>query len=124
MSGIYIPGAELPESCFFCRAAEQIDPDTIRCRVNGKSFTATFVGTIETRNLGRCPLVFVPDHGRTIDVDAALQVIETRELRACLQSQDRKIAHTAIKILLNDALFPTVLPADKTTEEAETCGKR
>lgn len=70
MSGIYIPGMEMPKSCFTCPFRRKVDPDNIMCIVTREVFEETFAGTIETRNRSNCPLVPLPDHGRLIDADA------------------------------------------------------
>ena len=67
---VYIPGMEMPTSCFYCPFRRKVDPENIRCIVTRELFEETFAGTIETRNRGNCPLVPVPPHGRLIDADA------------------------------------------------------
>lgn len=69
MSGIYIPGMEMPTSCFTCPFRRKVDPDDIMCIVTREVFEETFAGTIETRNRGNCPLIPVPEHGDLIDRD-------------------------------------------------------
>lgn len=73
MSGIYIPGMEMPDRCFSCPLCN-IEP-------NGESSCAKSLGpvieykeidvetAIDTRP-DWCPLVPVPAHGRLIDADA------------------------------------------------------
>ena len=50
MSGIYIPGMEMPKSCDEC--------------------WAEYAYEICNSHSGTCPLVPVPEHGRLIDADA------------------------------------------------------
>ena len=60
MSGIYIPGMEMPTSCDicpFCISNKHDRGDDSLCRASGKEAKCG------------CPLVPVPDHGRLIDAD-------------------------------------------------------
>ena len=74
MSGIYIPGVEMPETCCHC-AFMYFDPDATNSN-NGKqgSYLCSFTQA-EIWNTQRdpdCPLIPVPDHGRLIDADDML----------------------------------------------------
>lgn len=70
MSGLYIPGASLPENCFKCPAHEWYD-------FGGKNHgyqcpllrTTEAISNCEARSKRRdnCPLVPVPQHGDLID---------------------------------------------------------
>lgn len=63
MSGIYIPGARLPEGCYDncpCQALHW-------CQALNADTTETLM---KNRRLDGCPLVPVPDHGRLVDADA------------------------------------------------------
>ena len=42
MSGIYIPGMEMPESCFQCEFRTKIDPDNLMCIISQKTFEERF----------------------------------------------------------------------------------
>lgn len=67
--GVYIKGMEMPASCFACPFRIKVDPDNIMCIVTREVFEETFVGTIETRNRGNCPLVPASPHGALMDRD-------------------------------------------------------
>lgn len=67
MSGIYIPGMEMPTSCFKCEFRTKIDPDNLLCSISQKTFEDRFYH-IEHRDQS-CPLVPVPPHGDLIDRD-------------------------------------------------------
>ena len=105
MSGIYIPGMEMPQSCRSC---------FVRVRAWG-AFPACDVA--ENYEVGRdlvldgytykkvpdgCPLIPVPDHGRLIEADALIEeiapILEKRGLNAAIT-----LAYAA----------PTIIPADK-----------
>lgn len=69
MSGIYIPGMEMPKNCMLCSfCVEEADPaNGEMCLVTGK-----LMPPCNRERLDDCPLVPVPDHGRLIDADALL----------------------------------------------------
>ena len=62
MSGIYIPGMEMPETCCDCRFA--VDG---WCYAAEKQDNKQYLN--DTQRTNWCPLVPVPDHGRLIDAD-------------------------------------------------------
>lgn len=70
MSGVYIPGMEMPKICYDCPlCVEQSDGDIDWhyecCLLHdhiGKS-------RVELLRIPACPLIPVPDHGRLIDAD-------------------------------------------------------
>lgn len=73
MSGIYIPGMEMPKGCAFCKIS----------RRNGKKMICPFIWKCEwdihdpmsaDHRLDNCPLIPVPEHGPLVD---ALEVINT-----------------------------------------------
>lgn len=86
--GVYIPGMELPKSCFTCPFRRKVDPDNIMCIVTREVFEETFAGTIETRSRGNCPLIPVPDHGRLIDADALMANAEYKGKYDILSAYD------------------------------------
>ena len=57
MSGIYIPGMEMPKSCILC----DLSHEDGWCPVK-KDY-------IDRYSFETCPLVPVPEHGRVIDAD-------------------------------------------------------
>lgn len=64
MSGIYIPGMEIPTSCSECAFVTQY--------YDGGCDVCCLLDTYASKHgtLDDCPLIPVPDHGRLIDADA------------------------------------------------------
>ena len=60
--GVYIPGMELPKSCWDCYFQ-----DCGNCRLNNHKVVDKCI--TEDRIDDDCPLVPVPPHGRLIDAD-------------------------------------------------------
>ena len=60
MSGVYIPGMEMPTSCWLCNFQSCGD-----CTLNNYKVVDNCI--IEDRRDEDCPLIPVPDHGRLID---------------------------------------------------------
>lgn len=117
---VYIPGMELPKSCFTCPFRRKVDPDNIMCIVTREVFEETFAGTIETRSRGNCPLIPVPEHGDLIDRDALMKILSkvidinasieqrneaTDQERRCLWWFEQQIG-----------IAPTIIPSDKGEE--------
>jgi len=103
MSGIYIPGMEMPKSCVECRfgsieSCNETEPLIIRCIV-----LDNFTHEVDWHEV--CPLIEVPDHGRLIDADA-------------LDMNYIHIRDDGMKIYTQRAIdnAPTIIPA----EEGET----
>ena len=69
-------GMEMPQGCFFCIYNEPLEPDTEMCILTRDAFDSTF-RTVEHRR-DNCPLVEVPPHGRLVDADAPISLIDTR----------------------------------------------
>lgn len=61
MSGIYIPGMEMPKSCYDCPLQDDECFGSIKC-----CYTKTW-GSANKRAVD-CPLIPVPDYGPMIDV--------------------------------------------------------
>lgn len=74
MSGIYLPGIEMPTSCFNCLFRSKIDPDTMFCDIRQAKFEEMF-SHFERRDKA-CPLVPVPSHGRLIEDTAVREQID------------------------------------------------
>ena len=95
MAGIYIPGMEMPNTCYDCPF--QIDEcfGSIKCR-----YAKTW-GSYSSRAVD-CPLIPVPDHGRLGDLDELEQAMRNRKhFVGRLSDPDCLVA---------DA--PTIIPAD------------
>ena len=109
--GVYIKSMEMPTSCFYCPFRRKINPDDIQCLVTRDVFEETFAGTIEMRNRGFCPLVEIPPHGRLIDADALLKLIDS-----CMFPSDM-VTTRAVSMATNWIKeAPTVTTADKDGE--------
>lgn len=76
MSGIYIPGMEMPKGCAFCKIS----------RRNSKKMICPFIWKCEwdihdpmsaDHRLDGCPLIPVPEHGRLIDADALCKTLRS-----------------------------------------------
>jgi len=68
MSGIYIKGMEMPTSCCDCRFMDEID---CTCIALNDGSTACFHGKPDW-----CPLTELPPHGRLIDADALIKLLD------------------------------------------------
>ena len=106
MSGIYIPGMEMPKSCHDCG----IEQEGFWCGVaDGYKDTTCFSN--ERRE--DCPLVFVPDHGRLVDVDEVCNRLLTLWDTA---DKEKKVLVSAILADIVAPIIvgtPTIIPADK-----------
>lgn len=99
MSGIYIPTMEMPNSCAKCKLAlyGKFDID----------YLCPFLGTTkfdqDTHRHWACPLISVPDHGRLIDADAFLSLIN-----------DSTILSDTLKWIINSLIRgePTIIEAE------------
>ena len=91
MSGIYIKGMEMPNSCMNCALYNWHG-----CKATNTIFS-NWVNTAKRQS--NCPLIAVPDNGRLIDADA-------------LKEEWRNGFHRKIvDALMEDA--PTIIPAEE-----------
>ncbi len=99
--GVYIKGMEMPTSCDDCRLNNGIS-----CYAVPEYTEDGVVGRTDDRP-DWCPLVYVPPHGRLIDADAFLALIN-----------DSTILSDFLKCIINPLIRgePTVIEA----EEGET----
>lgn len=65
MSGVYIKGMEMPESCTFC---ELYDYDNYWCNLEKRDVEPCY----QDKPSSFCPLIPVPDHGRLIIEDGEI----------------------------------------------------
>lgn len=93
--GVYIPGMEMPKSCWDCYFQ-----DCGNCRLNGHKVVDKCI--IEDRIDDDCPLVHIPPHGRLIDANAIRADID--EKRPGRSYED------AWTLTVIDAA-PTIIPA-------------
>lgn len=97
MSGIYIPGMEMPKVCHECRLYEA---DIYYCAIADRPLD---VSNSEIGRCSFCPLIPVPDHGRLIDERDALDAVR--------QGAPTQVSIDGFSKILFDA--PTIIPADK-----------
>ena len=102
MSGIYIPGMEMPKSCWDCFACHDG-----WCIINQK---------IEGHRTvtHSCPLIAVPDHGRLIDADVLVshcKEMEQIEWNNKTAPYSWAYAYESLEDDIDNA--KTIIPADK-----------
>ena len=113
MSGIYIPGMEMPTSCAECVFKSVTGVDRWKCHALKAEFMSWSVGWggEETRRID-CPPIPVPEHGRLIDADALIAWFE----EWYDPNADLEICHV-VDILDDNSVTPTIIPADKEAEK-------
>ena len=96
MSGVYIRGVEMPESCAEClNIGWQY---VFECNLDDVDSGA---------RLGSCPLIPVPDHGRLIEEDAAYDKIAEEAGEEAGNYVDMDVVGRGLENT------PTIIPADK-----------
>lgn len=117
MSGVYIPGMEMPTSCDMCWALDEYG-DYPRCRITEEQRGYNF--PVREQRMSHCPLVPVPDHGRLIDADAieddVLQLkqaaITAWKWTGCGNEWNERInERNRFAVMIEDA--PAIIPADR-----------
>lgn len=115
MSGIYIPGMEMPKTCHCCRMCVQVSDGDIDwhwecCLLCEK------VSRFATDIIPGCPLAPVPDHGRLIDAAELQKDIHEHDyiLSDKWNSTDSGMFTHGIDYAISVA--PTIIPADKEGE--------
>ena len=73
MSGLYLPGMEMPTHCIDCPFMVSRDGDD--CILQSAEANESFENWEQMR--AGCPLIPVPDHGRLIDADKLKQELRT-----------------------------------------------
>lgn len=99
MSGIYISGFEMPESCAECLNIGW--HYVFECRLDDAE---------DEKRLPTCPLIPVPDHGELIDLRELLKEQLT------LSDGDQKVAAVCVRDI---CLLPAVIPADEQFADKE-----
>ena len=115
MSGVYIPGMEMPTSCFECALLDY--SDTYKCRFGFKSLTPEHGINISRPPF--CPLIPVPDHGRLIDADAMTESVKTQTGFVKLLGGREMVEIAGIierNFLKEVNNAPTIIPAEEGTE--------
>ena len=120
MSGIYIPGIEMPKRCNECRFLEGDNMDGL-CHaadrwMDDEDYWTWYVyveDDIDTDKPANCPLVSVPDHGRLVDADA----LHKHMVKVHNEWKEHPELHESIVPVVDDEVmilcFPTIIPADK-----------
>ena len=101
MSGIYIPGMEMPKNCRFCKLAQT--DDGYVCSITGDAYSWGLDGPPSD-----CPLVPVPPHGDLIDYDFCI------ENYVLLHDDDGNPVYAVRMRDINNA--PTIIPAEEVDE--------
>ena len=109
MSGVYIPGMEMPKSCyecpFFVKSSSPKYP-FVDCKIIGQLGDVFNAISIPID----CPLVSVPDHGRLIDADNLLKSVGSYDP---IKWTDE---YGQVVLLVNINNEPTIIQADKDGE--------
>ena len=90
---VYIPGMEMPTSCFECKLLDCTD--TFKCRVRFESLAKEHGINISRPDW--CPLVPVPPHGDLIDRDETVKTLA------------HDYAYAAADMVRDE--MPTIIPA-------------
>lgn len=99
MSGIYIPGMEIPKRCIAC----QLNYDSCACILTGSRYYKHGVEFDPGEGrLPDCPLVPVTEHGRLGDLDELLD-----RAFGCLDEE----TFLAFQFLVNGSV--TIIPAEE-----------
>ena len=84
--GLYIEGAKLPDNCFRCFASRWYDfcGEERGFRCGALPNDRKTVSNCEAREKRRddCPLIHIPSHGRLVDLDALIAVLEEKKFSA------------------------------------------
>lgn len=130
MSGIYIPGMEMPTNCYKCLFKQRSGMNII-CAVTNEQFSVADVNILYYR-LDDCPLIPVPDHGQQDGLYPKYFVIKTETgeiVQDCfvLRPQKDKAAVAALLLYAKETKnqelsrdirewLSTIIPADKEEE--------
>lgn len=103
MSGIYIPGMEMPEGGYACPLFD----DYGRCAIVGER-----CGDCVNGRPSFCPLLPVPDHGDLIDRDALIA-----QYSGNIFTAKTDYAEGLRDIIADIQYAPVIIPADREVEE-------
>ena len=101
---VYIKDMEMPTNCGDCPLLDE-SGDYPMCRITREVRGYTF--PVDEKRMDRCPLVWVPKHGRLIDAD------ELQDVWADWDGEDISGFHVQVGIVrrvIDD--MDTVVPAD------------
>lgn len=114
VSGIYIPGMEMPKNCYECPIRRRMGLYII-CSITKKEFSIADVNILFYR-LENCPLIPVPDHGDLIERDAAKELMKPVDsIREREPEWTWGELHESYCKGLDS--LPTIIPADKEVTE-------
>ena len=119
MSGLYLPGMEMPSCCDKCIYSGwsnfyQMYICTARWRAHKNEallFDKKHTNSVATMRSGRadnCPLIPVPDHGRLIDADA---ILNEKGIGTQIAGWGKMFHETVIEYA------PTIIPTNKEAGE-------
>lgn len=112
MSGIYIPGMEMPTNCCQCPVNTEV------CK-RGYKYLLEHPELYDKR-ADDCPLVPVPPHGRLGDLDLLTKVLKVKATNP-LNKETTPYSWAFAYECLADAVgdMPTIIPADPADKEGE-----
>ena len=111
MSGIYIPGMEMPKNCCGCVFSWYTPTGkTPFCKRTGKDLTAD---VYFNKRSSDCPLIPVPDHGQLGDLGELYKLMESySDYSGAREPHDDNEIHRD-SILFAIECATTIIPADK-----------
>ena len=117
MSGVYVKGMAMPESCRKCKLMMNCDEcEGWKCYCLPLSKTIGYLEkfrdepyVLTDKRHEDCPLVPVPDHGRLIDADA---ILNSKGVGTQIAGWGKMYHETVIEYA------PTIIPADPADKEA------
>ncbi len=108
VSGIYIPGMEMPKKCANCKV-EYSSFGGYYCPF---SSTSTNLHRREER-LSICPLIPVPDHGRLIDADVLSKAFRDEALQHTILGDLNRMTLGGGEVIDRIKNAPTIIPAER-----------
>ena len=115
MSGIYIPGMEMPVSCCECFAFKSNASGNLFCKAKCVAFGREDAEWLPKKTPNWCPLVPVPDHGRLLKVLKTERECVSRNCDrncgVCDLSLERDEILGAFDTLIFLLDAPTIIPA-------------
>lgn len=124
VSGIYIPGMEMPKNCYECPIRRRRGLYII-CTVTEDEFSIADENILFYR-LENCPLIPVPEHGRLIDADKlGIRDAEKQAYEAYLREKNEFFVEEPLLEYMRGRLegltnasgrvrfAPTIIPADR-----------
>ena len=115
MSGIYIPGMEMPQNCCECFAFKSNASGNLFCKAKRLAFGKEDAEWLPKTTPNWCPLIPVPDHGRLIDADALRQAMyhQAFETDSPMQKWDSGCWIRYKMFERMEEAAPTIIPADE-----------